>query len=103
MWWNNENGWGFAYGEDGREYFLGRRSLVDVDELESGDKIEFESDRNVHGLAATGIHLTQKTDKDYDGFWSPTRDGGCQPSGGRSLLDALVEAKKECDQSICCY
>lgn len=76
IWWSVERGWGFAYGEDRHKYFLNRRELQDIDNLRSGDVLEFEPCRNFLGRSAVAIRLTQKTATDYDFYWSPTRDGG---------------------------
>jgi cold shock protein len=54
----SERGFGFITGEDGKDYFFHRSSLVpslDFDRLEGGEKVQFEIERDPKGARARDV------------------------------------------------
>jgi CspA family cold shock protein len=56
----SERGFGFITGEDGKDYFFHRSSLVpslDFDRLAGGEKVQFEIERDPKGARASNVEL----------------------------------------------
>jgi CspA family cold shock protein len=54
----SDRGFGFITGEDGKDYFFHRSSLVpslDFDRLVGGEKVQFEIERDPKGARASNV------------------------------------------------
>jgi CspA family cold shock protein len=56
-----ERGFGFISVEDGKEVFFHRSALegIELDNIEEGDDIEFNSERGPKGLRAVNIRMLE--------------------------------------------
>lgn len=76
---NEEKGFGFIIGEDGKDYFYHISDAKDVKLVEYGDKVRFEKGYGKKGIVAKNITVTEKrADRDMadalSSFWKANRD-----------------------------
>lgn len=52
---NNEKGFGFIIGDDGKDYFMHKSSLQDDETVDEDDSVEFSVEEGDRGLKAVKV------------------------------------------------
>lgn len=60
-WFNAEKGYGYLYGEDGKEYYCAVRDVQGGDLPRTGNRVEFEVVVGKKGTRATKVRITDKS------------------------------------------